>query len=156
MGGGGLLFRFACPVVLWGGRGTADRYHWRVWGGLPVFWPHWVCPCSWHVCFPRLHCSGSRVLYRGYHVVPVFGYSTKAQTRLGLRFVPSQARAAKAARSLTSAVSQGAWRLLHSVVPASVSRRTGWVCLVSLLVSWSLAATLSVDVNHPESQEVFG
>ena len=26
--------------------------------------PHWVCPLSRHVCFPRPHCSGSRLLYR--------------------------------------------------------------------------------------------
>ena len=31
------------------------------------------------------------------HVVPVFGNSTKAWTQLGLRFVPSLARAAQAA-----------------------------------------------------------
>ena len=61
---GGLLFRFACSVVLWGGRGTADKYHWHVWGAVTVFWPHWVCPCSRHVCFPHLHCSGSRPHYR--------------------------------------------------------------------------------------------
>ena len=30
------------------------------------------------------------------------------------------------------------------------------VCLVSVLRSWHLAAALLVDVNHPESQEVFG
>ena len=30
------------------------------------------------------------------------------------------------------------------------------VCLVSLLDSLYLAATLPADVNHPESQEVFG
>ena len=24
--------------------------------------PHWVCPRSWHVCFPCLHCLGSRLL----------------------------------------------------------------------------------------------
>ena len=23
---------------------------------------HWVCPCSWCVCFPSLHCSASRLL----------------------------------------------------------------------------------------------
>ena len=62
--GGGLLFRFACSVVLWGGRGAADKSHWPVWGALPVFRPHWVCPRSWRVCFPHLHCSGSRLLYR--------------------------------------------------------------------------------------------
>ena len=33
-------------------------------GALSVFQPHWVCPCSWHGCFPCLHCSGSRLLSR--------------------------------------------------------------------------------------------
>ena len=58
------MSRFASSVVLRGGRGTADKCHWRVWGALAVFPPHWVCPHSWCVCFPRLHCSGSRLLYR--------------------------------------------------------------------------------------------
>ena len=31
------MFRFACSVTLWGGRGTANKYHWRVWGALAVF-----------------------------------------------------------------------------------------------------------------------
>ena len=26
--------------------------------------PHRVCPCSWRVCFPSLHCSGFRLLCR--------------------------------------------------------------------------------------------
>ena len=56
-------------------------------------------------------------------VVPFFGYSTKAWTRLGLRFVPSPARAAQAARSLTGALSPAAVHLLPSTVPASVSMR---------------------------------
>ena len=64
MGRGGLLFRFACSVMLWGGRGTADKSHWRVWGALTVFRPHRVCPRSQQVWFSRLHCSGSRLLYR--------------------------------------------------------------------------------------------
>ena len=64
VGRDGLLFRFACSIVLWGGRGTADKYHWRVWGALSVFQPHWVCPHSWRMCFPRLHGLGSRLLYR--------------------------------------------------------------------------------------------
>ena len=88
--------------------------------------------------------------------VPVFRYSTKAQTRSGLCFVPSPARAAQAARSLTSALSRGAVHLIHSAVPASVSAHAGWGRLVSVLGSWSLAAALLADVNHPESQEVFG
>ena len=53
--------------------------------------------------------------------VPVLGYSTKVQTRLGLHFVPSPARAAQAARSLTGALSPGAVCLLPSAGPASVS-----------------------------------
>ena len=59
--------------------------------------------------------------------VPVFRYSTKAQVRLGLRFVPSPAGAAQAARGLTGALSSGAVRLLPSAVPASISVCTGWV-----------------------------
>ena len=88
--------------------------------------------------------------------VPVFGYSMKARTRLGLRFVPSPAGAAQEARSLTSALSPGAGCRLPSTVPASVSAHTGRVRLVSVLGSWTLAATLLADVDHPESQEVFG
>ena len=63
-GGDGLLFSFACSVMLWEGRGTANKYHWRVWRALAVFQPHGVCPHSRYVCFPCLHCSGSRLLYR--------------------------------------------------------------------------------------------
>ena len=44
------MFRFACSVMLWGGRGAADKYHWPVWGALVVFRPHWVCPCWGPVC----------------------------------------------------------------------------------------------------------
>ena len=62
------------------------------------------------------------------HAVPVFGYSTKAQTQLHLRFVPSPAGGAQAARSLTDALSLGAVRLLPSPAPASVSTCYGWVC----------------------------
>ena len=59
------MFRFARSVVLWGGRGTADKYHWPVWGALAVFRPHWVCPPLRACMLPHLHCSGSRLLYRG-------------------------------------------------------------------------------------------
>ena len=53
------FFRLACSVVLWGGRNTANKYHWCV---LTVIQPHWVCPRSLRVCFTSLHCSGSRLL----------------------------------------------------------------------------------------------
>ena len=63
-GKGGHLFRLACSIVLWRGRNT-QTYHWCVGGVLTVSGPHWVCHHSWHVCFARLHCSGSRLLCRG-------------------------------------------------------------------------------------------
>ena len=64
-GCGGHFFRLACSVVLSGGRNTANKYHWHLWGVLPVSPPHWVCPHSRRVCFPSPHCSGSRLLCRG-------------------------------------------------------------------------------------------
>ena len=54
------------------------------------------------------------------------------------------------------ALSLGAVCLILSVVPASVSLRAGPVRLVSVLGSWPLALTLLANVNHPESQEIFG
>ena len=48
--GGDLMFRLTCSVVVWGGRNTANKYHWRVWGVLAVYGPHWVCPSSLRVC----------------------------------------------------------------------------------------------------------
>ena len=58
------LFRLTCSVVLWGGRNTANKYHWHVWGVLAVSGPQMVCPCLQSVCFPGLYCSGSRSLCR--------------------------------------------------------------------------------------------
>ena len=63
-----------------------------------VFQPHWVCPHSQRVCFPRPHFSGSNLLYREWTLSCVHfpslshsgsgsrGYSTKAQTWLGCVF----------------------------------------------------------------------
>ena len=61
-GEGGHLFRLTCSIVLWGGRNTANKYHWWVWGVLAVSGSHWVCPRSQPVCFPFLYCLGSRLL----------------------------------------------------------------------------------------------
>ena len=65
-GGSGAFFFFqsplTCSVMLWGGRNTANKYHWHVWGVLTVSRPHWVCPPSRLVCIPSLHCSGFRLL----------------------------------------------------------------------------------------------
>ena len=53
----GLLVQSCC------GEGGALRTDICVWGALTAFRPHWVCPVQGCLCFPRLHCSGSRLLY---------------------------------------------------------------------------------------------
>ena len=115
------FLRLTCSVVLWGGRNTANKYYWHVWGVLAVSRPHWVCPGSWHVCFPSLHCSGSRLLCgelsvagRGLQALsrskPLrFRFSGSPQRlRLGWACVlcPSQVRAAQVTRCLASVVAE--------------------------------------------------
>ena len=110
------FFRLTCSLVLWGGRNTINKYHWRV---LTVIHPHWVCPHSWRVCFPSLHCLGSRLLCQelsdagpGLHVLPRskplrFRFSgTPQRRRLGWAcvFCPSQVQAAQVTRCLASTV----------------------------------------------------
>ena len=105
--------------MLWGGRDAANKYLWPVWGVLPVSWPHWVCPHSWRVCFPRLHRLGSKLLCRelseaspGLYALPRskplrFRYSCSPQRRrLGWACVlcPSQVRAAQVTRCLVKVV----------------------------------------------------
>ena len=87
-------------------------------------------------------------------VVPVFRSSTTARIRLRLRFVPSPASVAQAARGL-GALSPGAARLFP---PRPHRVPVGFQWLVFVLRSWPLAATLpaAADVDHPESQGVFG
>ena len=144
-GGGILNFQrgklFTCSVALRGGRGPAGRYR-CVWGALAVFRPHWVCPGSPVCALPvytaqALGCSIWSVpcLACGFS----FGSSTKVRTQLRLRFVPSLAGAAQAARSLTGALSPGAAHLLPSAAPASVSPH---VRLVSILLCLFLGAGL--------------
>ena len=131
-GKGGHLFRLTYSVVLWGRRSTANKYPWRV---LTVSWPHWVCPRSQCVCFPSLHCSGSRLLCLqlseagpGWRAIPRsklfrFRFSgTPQRHRLSRTCVlcPSQVRAAQATRCLVSTLSPGGVvRLITSPVPAA-------------------------------------
>ena len=133
--GGGQFFRLTCSVVLWGGRDAANKYHWCVWGVLAVTRPHWVCPRSQYVCFPSLHCSGSRLLCwelseagPGLHALPRskplrFRFSgTPQRCRLSWACVlgPAQVRAAQVTRCLVSSLSSGrAVRLITSPVPAT-------------------------------------
>ena len=102
---------------------------------LAVSRPHWICPRSWHVCFPCLHCLGSRLLCRelsetgpGLYALPRskplrFRFSGMPQRcKLGWACVlcPSQVRAAQVTRCLVSTVTLS-WRvhLITSSVPAA-------------------------------------
>ena len=119
MGGGGQFFRLTCSVMLWGGRKAANKYHWCVWGMLPVSRPHWVCPHSRRVCFPSLHCSGSRLLCWELSEASPGLYALSRSKPLRFRYLgspqrrrlswacilcPSQVRAAQVTRCLASAV----------------------------------------------------
>ena len=133
-----LFFRLACSVGLWGGRNTANKYHWRV---FTVIQPHWVCPHSQCVCFPSLHCSDSRLLFRelsdagpALHALPRskllrFRFSgTPQRRRLVWAYVfhPCPVQAAQVTRSLEHVVAPS-WRLwlIPSPVPATrFSRHT--------------------------------
>ena len=156
---GSFLFRFACSVLLQKGRAAADRYLCPVWGALTMFRPHWVCPHS-RVCIFHVYTAQSPGCSTGSGPWVACGSSFqvfhKSVDSDGPAFCAFPARAAQGIRSLTGALSPGAVHLIPSVAPASVSARAGWVRLVSVLGSWSLAITLPADVNHPESQEVFG
>ena len=141
--------------MLRGGRGAADKYCWRVWGALAVFQPHWVCPRG--ICFPHLLRLPAALCGTGpeLRAIPVFGYSTEAQTPLGLHFVPSPAQAAQEARSLTGALSPDTGRLIPPRAQPQFPCASR-VLLVPVLGSWTVDTTLLADVNHSESQEVFG
>ena len=126
-----------------------------------------LAPLRAGVCFPRLHCSASRLLSREWalpcmdfpglsHSDSGFRVFCKSTDLVGSVFCAFPVGAAPAARSLRSALSLGAGRLLLSAVPASVSVCAHPVHLVSVLATWTLAATLLAVVDHPESQEVFG
>ena len=59
--------RWSLVQVRWfspaAGRAGAAGRHRCVCGALAEFRPHWVCPAQGCLRFPRLHCSGSRLLY---------------------------------------------------------------------------------------------
>ena len=126
-GGGGLLFRLLVPLR---------------------------CGEDWH-CFPRLRCSGSRLLYmeRALRCRQFLGCSTEARNKkLSLCFVPCPAQAAQAARSLTGALSP----VRRAFSPPRPQPQSPPAQVRSGACALRLAETLPADVEHPESQEVFG
>ena len=85
----GHLFRLTSSVVLWGGRDTANKYRWQVWGVLTVYGPHWVCPSSWQHMLPsstllRLQDSlQGHCLKWALHFVPFPGLSNLGDQVIG-------------------------------------------------------------------------
>ena len=138
---------------------------------LGVSGSHWVCPHSRRVCFPGLHCLHSRLLCwetsmtgPGLRALPIstplrFRFSgTPQRHRFSWVCVSclSQVQTAQVTRCLVIAHSSGAVHFITSPVSATQFPgcvATSQVCHVSLLGSWSLAATLLMDVNCPGSQE---
>ena len=129
--------------------------------------PHGVC--AFLVCTAQAPgCSAGELSKAGpvLHALPrskplrfrFLGTPTKAQTRLGQRFVPFPGPSSSGDQVLGEHTLPRCVCLIASPVP------TAWfpgcavgapsqVCCVSLLGSRSLAVTLLVDVNRPGSQE---
>ena len=121
-GKGGHLFRLTCSVVPWGGRNTANKYRWHVWGVLAVSGPHWVYPANGMCAFPvstaqAPSCSagelskvgpGLRALPRSKPLMSRFS-GTPQRDRLSWVCVlcPSQVRAAQVTKCLASTLSPG-------------------------------------------------
>ena len=152
VGRGDLLFRFASSVLLWGGRGTADRYR-CVWGALTVFRPHWVCPIQGCLCFPRLHCSGSQLLYmeRSLHCVwfQSSGTPQRADSAASV-FCAFPGPSSSGSQELEGCTLPGCGAPSPLRCPSlSFCARGLHACTLCL------AATLPEDVDHSESQDVF-
>ena len=158
---GGHSFRLTRSAVLWGGRNTAEKYPWRVWGALAVSGPPWVCPLT--VCLlSRSTSSGSRLLCAHFSGLSRSGSGSPVLHK-GTDFGP----AFRALPRSEQPRRPGAWRTHSSsraerLFTSRASPSVSWVCrgsaisvapCVCPLGSWSPAATLLVDVNCPGSQE---
>ena len=126
-GGGGLLFRFASSVALRGGRGAASPVYTAQAPGCSI----WSVPCV--VCI-----SSFRVLHKSTDsVAPACcafpGQSSSGSQELDLAHFPPVQCAFSPPRPQ----------------PQFPPRQSGACTLC-------LAETLLADVDHPESQEVFG
>ena len=125
--------------MLWGGRNSAKKYHWLVWGVLAVSGPHCICPtplsahsvCAFLVYTAQAPgCSagelskagpGLRALPRSKLLRFRFsGTSQRHRFCWACVLCPSQVRAAQATRCLVSALSLGGMVLLMtSPIPAT-------------------------------------
>ena len=144
-GKGGHLFRLTCSAVLRGGRDTANKYHWRVWGHTGF------APAQGVYAFPVYTaqapgCSAGELskVGPGFCVLPRskllrFRFSgTPQRHRLSWACIlcPSQVGAAQASRCLASTLSQVGCVLITSLVPDAgfpgcAARALSQLCCVS-------------------------
>ena len=150
-GGDGHFFRLTCSVVLWGGRNTANKYHWRVWGVLAVSGPHWVCHpptrpahsvCAFWVYTAQVPgCSAGELskVGPGLHALPRstplrFRFSGTPQRHSldwACALCPSQVRVAQATRCLASATLQ------DSCLENYTDRGDWWATVHGVTDSWT-------------------
>ena len=100
----GHLFRLTCSVVLWGGRNTANKYHWRVWEMLACLDHTGFSPAHGTCAFPVYTaqapgCSAGELSKAGSGFLALprskllrfrFSGTPQRQTWLGMRFLPFQ------------------------------------------------------------------
>ena len=158
VGGGGLLFRFTGSVVLRGGRAAAGRY--RCVGSTHSVPATLGLPPLTGVCSPRLHCSGPRLLYMKQALRCMqfpFWVFHQSVDLVGPAFCAFPSLSSSGRQELDGCTLPwcGAPSPLRGP-SLSFHVPVGCVWLVSILESWPLATTLLADVDHPESQEVFG
>ena len=126
--------------MLWGGRNTANKYHWHMWGELAVSGPHWVCP-TYSMCAFPVHtaqapgCSagalskagpGLRALPRSKPLRFKFsGIPQRHKLSWACILCFSHVRAAQVTRCLVIALSLGGWCVLS---PPRPSPSVSWVC----------------------------
>ena len=139
VGRDGLLFRFACSVMLREGRGAADKCHWPVWGALAVFQPHWVCPRSRVCAFPVYTAQAPGCSIGSVHCVVCgssFWVLHKSTDLVGPAFCAFPCPSSSAARSLTGTLSLGAlsppWFQPVSACPSRVIALLNCLSLIIL------------------------
>ena len=121
-----------------GGKNTANKYHWHVWGVLAVYGSHWVCPSSqqnvlsWSTLLRLQVALQGNCLNQALHFMhfpglsrQVLGYSTKAQTRLGMHFVPFPGPSSSGGQMLGVHCPRWAVHLNHLPGPSS---SVSWLC----------------------------
>ena len=105
--------------MLWGGRNTANKYHWRMRGMLAMSGPHWVCPTHGVCAFPVYTaqapgCSAGELSKAGPGLCALpsskllrfrfLGSPQRHRLSWACVLCPSQVQAAQVTRCLVSAV----------------------------------------------------